>query len=54
LMFGVKRCHDRDKSGWWILLSVVPVIGWIWAIIELGCLKGADGPDRYGPDPLRG
>lgn len=52
VMVGIKRCHDRDKSGWWVLLSVVPVIGWLWAIIELGCLQGTVGPNRFGPDPL--
>ena len=26
---GIKRCHDRDKSGWWLLLSIVPVLGGI-------------------------
>ena len=49
---GVKRWHDRDKSGWWILIVLVPVIGWIWAIVENGFLRGTIGPNRFGSDPL--
>ena len=48
----VKRWHDRDKSAWWLIVQLIPVIGWIWALIELGFLKGTDGPNRFGPDPL--
>ena len=49
---GVKRLHDRDKSGWWLLLLIVPVIGIIWYIVEAGCLRGTVGQNRFGPDPL--
>jgi len=49
---GVKRWHDRDKSGWWVLIILVPLIGWIWTIVENGFLPGTPGPNRYGPDPL--
>lgn len=48
----VKRWHDRDKSGWWVLIAFVPVIGPIWAVVELGFLPGTEGPNRFGPDPL--
>ena len=47
-----KRWHDRDKSAWWILIGLVPIIGWIWTFVEAGCLKGAPGPNRFGPNPL--
>lgn len=47
-----KRWHDRDKSGWWTLILLIPLVGVIWAIIELGALEGTRGPNRYGPDPL--
>lgn len=47
-----KRWHDRDKSGWWSLIGLVPVIGGIWMLFELGILEGGRGPNRYGPDPL--
>ena len=71
---GVKRLHDRDESGWFLLLFyLAPIvldglargIGGlgllldlvslgisIWAFIELGCLRGTVGPNRFGPDPL--
>ncbi|MGE3833112.1 MAG: DUF805 domain-containing protein [Parvibaculaceae bacterium] len=47
-----KRWHDRDKSAWWILIGLVPLIGGIWVFVECGCLRGTDGPNRFGPDPL--
>ena len=49
---GAKRWHDRNKSGWWVLLNLVPVIGPIWTLVECGCLKGTEGQNRHGPDPL--
>lgn len=52
IMVGIKRCHDRDKSGWWMLVSVIPFVGWLWTIVELGCLQGSAGENRFGPDPL--
>lgn len=48
----VKRCHDRNKSGWWSLLSLVPLVGFIWLIVDLGVMEGTRGPNRFGPDPL--
>ena len=47
-----KRWHDRDKSAWWILINFVPVIGGIWALVECGFLKGTEGPNQYGEDPV--
>jgi len=47
-----KRWHDRNKSGWWSLIILVPFIGSIWALVECGCLPGTEGPNRYGADPL--
>jgi uncharacterized membrane protein YhaH (DUF805 family) len=48
----VKRWHDRDKSGWWYLIIFVPLIGWVWSVVENGFLRGTEGPNRFGPDPL--
>ena len=48
----VKRWHDRDKSGWWVLIEWIPIIGSFWEIIECGFLKGTDGPNRFGLNPL--
>lgn len=47
-----KRWHDRDKSGWWTLILLVPVIGGIWMLVECGFLKGSDGANRFGDDPV--
>ena len=52
LAVAVKRYHDRNKSGWWILIVFIPIVGLIWYIVELGFLPGTPGPNRYGPDPL--
>jgi uncharacterized membrane protein YhaH (DUF805 family) len=47
----VKRYHDRGKSGWWYLLQFIPIVGPIWAFIELGFCSGDDGDNDYGPGP---
>jgi uncharacterized membrane protein YhaH (DUF805 family) len=47
-----KRWHDRDKSAAWVLIVLIPVVGWIWALIENGLLRGTAGPNRFGEDPL--
>lgn len=52
LAVGVKRYHDRGKSGWWVLIALVPVIGSLWYLIECGFLRGTIGPNAYGPDPV--
>jgi len=52
LAVSIKRWHDRDKSGWWVLIALIPIIGPIWALVETGFLSGTPGPNRYGPDPL--
>ncbi len=48
-----KRCHDRGKSGWWSLISLIPIVGAIWFIIDLGIMEGDEGPSQYGPNPLK-
>jgi uncharacterized membrane protein YhaH (DUF805 family) len=49
-----KRWHDREKSGWWTLIMLIPVVGLIWIAVELGFLRGTEGPNQYGADPLAG
>jgi uncharacterized membrane protein YhaH (DUF805 family) len=49
---GIKRFHDRNKTGWWVLIAFVPIIGGLWYLIECGFLRGTAGPNNYGPDPL--
>ncbi len=51
LAVSVRRLHDIDKSGWWLLLGFVPVIGWVFIIIW-ACTKGSLGANRFGPDPM--
>jgi uncharacterized membrane protein YhaH (DUF805 family) len=52
LCLGIKRYHDRGKSGVWVLIQFVPAIGALWYFIEAGCLRGQLGPNAYGADPL--
>ena len=51
IALGVKRCHDRGKSGFWCLLVLIPIIGWLWWLIDLGILDGTPGPNQFGPSP---
>jgi fucose permease/uncharacterized membrane protein YhaH (DUF805 family) len=48
----VKRWHDRGRSGYMVLINLIPVVGWIWSLVELGLLPGTAGPNKYGSDPL--
>lgn len=50
ISFGVRRLHDIDKSGWWILLSVVPLANLILGIMLL-IQPGIQGDNRFGPLP---
>ncbi len=43
LAVGVKRSHDRNRSGWFLLIGLIPIIGSIWLLIELGFLRGTIG-----------
>ncbi len=48
-----RRLHDTGRSAWWLLLGLIPLIGFlvlIWWFIQ----KGTDGSNEYGPDPLAG
>ncbi len=51
LCLTIKRLHDRGLSGWWAPLGLVPVAGWLWAIVVCGCLDGTPGENAYGPSP---
>ena len=48
LAVGVRRLHDIDRSGWWILISLT-VIG-IALLIYWNCQPGTPGPNRFGPE----
>lgn len=47
----IKRAHDRNRSGWFILLFLVPLLN-LWPLIELWFLRGTVGANRFGPDPV--
>ncbi len=47
----IRRFHDLDKSGWFILIQLIPIVG-PFIILYWFCLKGTDGDNRFGPDPL--
>ncbi len=52
----VKRLHDRNRTGWLSLTMFIPFAGiifGIWILIEVWFLKGTDGPNRFGEDPLQ-
>jgi uncharacterized membrane protein YhaH (DUF805 family) len=72
----IRRLHDRNKSGWWMVpfivvtglysefggrlggswaavaVGIVVYIGFLWGQVEMYFLKGTNGPNRFGPDPL--
>ena len=48
LAISVRRLHDTDRSGWWVLLSFIPLIGTI-VLIVWWVQQGTPGPIRFGP-----
>lgn len=50
LAVSVRRLHDVNKSGWFMLIGLVPLVGVIWLLV-LDCTAGDLGPNRYGQDP---
>lgn len=50
LAAGTRRLHDIGKSGWMILVSLIPLFGWIWVIVLLAT-KGEEVENKYGPVP---
>jgi uncharacterized membrane protein YhaH (DUF805 family) len=49
----VRRMHDLDKSGWWIFIGLIPILGLI-LIIYWFVSRGTEGANRFGSDPLGG
>ncbi len=47
---GIRRMHDTGRSGWWILINLLPLVGWIWWII-LAAQDSQPGDNRFGPNP---
>jgi uncharacterized membrane protein YhaH (DUF805 family) len=50
LAVGVRRLHDTGRSGWWLLIGLIPVIGTIILIVFLAT-EGQPGDNQYGPNP---
>lgn len=50
LAVSVRRLHDTDRSGWWVLVNFIPLIGQlVWFVFV--CLEGTKGDNRFGEDP---
>jgi len=49
----VRRLHDTGRSGWWILIVLVPIVGWIVLLVFM-LLDTQPGQNAYGPSPKAG
>jgi uncharacterized membrane protein YhaH (DUF805 family) len=50
LAVSVRRLHDLNKNGLFILIGLIPLVGAIWLFV-LSCMPGTKGPNEYGADP---
>lgn len=50
LAVAVRRLHDLDRTGWWLLIAFTGI--GIILLIVWDCIKGTTGPNRFGSDPL--
>jgi uncharacterized membrane protein YhaH (DUF805 family) len=48
LSVGIRRLHDTNRTGWWILIGLIPLIGFI-VLLVLYAQEGDPGPNDYGP-----
>jgi uncharacterized membrane protein YhaH (DUF805 family) len=46
----VRRLHDIDRTGWWIFINLIPLIGFI-VLLVFAVTDGTPGSNRYGPNP---
>lgn len=51
LAVAVRRLHDIDRSGWWVLIALVPLVGWIVLLIWY-CQKSDPIDNRFGPPSM--
>lgn len=49
----IRRLHDTDRSGWWLLLVLIPIIGWL-VLLYFYVLDSQPEPNQYGPSPKYG
>jgi uncharacterized membrane protein YhaH (DUF805 family) len=47
LATAAKRLHDRGRSAWFMLIGLIPLVG-LWLVVEVGFLRGDEGPNEYG------
>ena len=45
-----RRLHDTDRSAWWLLVLLIPIVGWL-VIIIFNCQNGTPGENRFGENP---
>jgi uncharacterized membrane protein YhaH (DUF805 family) len=50
LAVGVRRLHDTGRSGWWLFISLIPLIGSIILLVFM-CLDSQENDNQYGPNP---
>ena len=50
VLLNIRRAHDRDHSGWYLLLCCIPLVNFV-ILFQLHSLRGTRGPNRFGPDP---
>ena len=50
LAVSIRRLHDTNRTGWWLLLGLIPFLGALVLLIFY-LLDGTPGPNKYGPDP---
>lgn len=48
----IKRLHDRNRTAAWLLAALIPVLGPLWLLFDLGLRRGTPGENSDGPDPL--
>lgn len=53
LAVSARRLHDIDRTAWWLLLCLVPIVGWL-VLLVFAMLEGSKGDNRFGPDPKEG
>jgi uncharacterized membrane protein YhaH (DUF805 family) len=51
LAAGARRLHDTNHTGWWQVIDLVPIIGFL-VLVYLLVQSGTDGPNKYGEDPV--
>jgi uncharacterized membrane protein YhaH (DUF805 family) len=50
LSVSIRRLHDTDRTGWWVLIWLIPLIGWV-VLLVFYLQQGDAGENRFGPPP---